>query len=267
MRVSSVKYLETPIQLSRHYHDGHQLLYVVSGKILVTIDGELHTATAGDLVVLSRFEEHSIQVVAEPYKRYAVRVSPEASSYLSDDAVLSSVLANRAATFRHVTPIDPQKAEPIFRKMAEEYSKDDEMGRQMMDLLLRQFLIDLFRDAPSLFISNVNQGTLMVREIQTRMERECGEVYTLSALAANYHVSASHLAHAFKDVTGYAPVEYLMMCRISSAKKRLSATDHPIGEIAAACGFGDESNFCRTFKKRTGVTPTAFRKQYRSQKS
>ena len=82
----------------------------------------------------------------------------------------------------------------------------------------------------------------------------------LSELALGYHISESHLSHIFKSVTGYAPIEYLMSCRLSAAKNLLSSSDKSIKEIIDLCGFSDESNFSRTFKKKVGMTPTEFRK-------
>ena len=75
MRVLSVTYSENPIRIGSHYHDAHQLLYVEAGSVEVNIDGEPHRVEAGELVILSRFEEHSVRVLTPIYKRYALRLS------------------------------------------------------------------------------------------------------------------------------------------------------------------------------------------------
>ena len=49
---------------------------------------------------------------------------------------------------------------------------------------------------------------------------------------------------------------------MSKAKKLLLATDWKIIDIAASCGFQDVSNFNRTFRARTGLTPTAYRRAF-----
>ena len=56
MKLLSVKYSDQPIGLSNHYHDCHQILYIVSGKLAAVINGEEHLAESGDLLILSRFE-------------------------------------------------------------------------------------------------------------------------------------------------------------------------------------------------------------------
>ena len=57
-------------------------------------------------------------------------------------------------------------------------------------------------------------------------------------------------------------MEYLQACRLSEAKRELAQGNRSIREIVDLCGFGDESNFSRTFRQRVGVTPTQFRKRY-----
>ena len=104
----------------------------------------------------------------------------------------------------------------------------------------------------------------MVKEIQRRFEEHYGESVTLSDLAGHYHISPSHLSHVFKRITGYSPIDYLQACRLSAAKRELTEGKRNIKEIVYRCGFGDESNFSRSFKERTGMTPTEFRKKFGS---
>lgn len=265
MRILSVKYSENPVRLKRHYHDGHQILYVASGEVTVTVDGETYRVSGGSLVILSRLEEHSIQVKGMEYKRYTLCISSEPSAEFSDEYLLSSVLVNRSAQFRHVVHAGDawEQFEKLLSEMVCEFDKEGAMREEMLGLYLKQFFITLYRCAPELFLSSVNRNTLLIREVQSRLEKECGQPFSLASLAEEYHVSVSYFSHLFKDVTGYAPIEYLMLCRLSAAKRYLCETDLAIREIVDLCGFGDESNFSRMFKAKTAMTPTVFRQTYR----
>lgn len=53
--------------------------------------------------------------------------------------------------------------------------------------------------------------------------------------------------------------QYLIETRLSSAKFYLTTTDRTVSDIALSVGFGDESSFCLTFRKRVGMTPKAWR--------
>jgi AraC-like DNA-binding protein len=71
--------------------------------------------------------------------------------------------------------------------------------------------------------------------------------------------SASYFGQAFKAVTGFKPMDYVMGVRIAEAQKRLETTDDSIAEIAAACGFGNQSHMVARFKLAYGVAPKTFR--------
>ena len=261
MEVLSVKYADQPVRLSSHYHDCHQILYIVSGEISALINGVEHHAGKGDLLILSRFEEHSIRQLSDEYKRYTLRISSDISH---DDPLLSSVLVNRAAGFSHtVNAMEYQQDfASLLERMNLEYAQKLPMYREMLELELRRFLVLLYRLAPRLFLSQDNRGSIMIKEIQQRFEERYEEPMTLAELASDYHISPSHLSHLFKKVTGYSPMDYLQACRLSAAKRELTEGNRNIKEIVYRCGFGDESNFSRTFKERTGLTPSEFRRRY-----
>ena len=73
-------------------------------------------------------------------------------------------------------------------------------------------------------------------------------------------MSASHLSHIFKSVAGVSTMAYLKACRIAAAKRYLAQTELPVGEIVERCGFSDSSNFSRTFREQTGMSPSEFRR-------
>jgi AraC-like DNA-binding protein len=62
------------------------------------------------------------------------------------------------------------------------------------------------------------------------------------------------LARAFRAAFGTAPHRYLVARRVAAAR-RLIADGTALAEIAAACGFADQSHLNRHFKAHIGVTP------------
>ena len=56
-------------------------------------------------------------------------------------------------------------------------------------------------------------------------------------------------------------MEYLVAFRIEQAKALLRATGDSVLEISLACGFDSPSYFNRQFKRRTGQTPSAYRRR------
>jgi AraC family transcriptional regulator len=52
---------------------------------------------------------------------------------------------------------------------------------------------------------------------------------------------------------------YVRHVRIEFARRELAASGAPLGDIAAAAGFCDQSHFSRLFKRYTGQTPAEYR--------
>ena len=260
MHITSIKYSDKPFALSNHYHDGHQILYVKKGEVNITVGKEKYKFKSGDLVVLSRMKEHSVDVVGDEYKRYTLRVSPE-SGAVAENLVLSTLFADKEG-FEYGVSLGTHNDEFEHFFIVKEFTEKKNMYNEVLDLIFNNFLIALHRKFPHMFVENINENMRVVYEIQRKLETEYFERYTLNALSKEYNISVSHLSHLFKNITGYAPMEYLEICRLIAAKKYLSSTRMPIKEIVASCGFTDESNFCRMFKKKTNMTPTEFRNRY-----
>jgi transcriptional regulator GlxA family with amidase domain len=95
------------------------------------------------------------------------------------------------------------------------------------------------------------------------LEADFADDLSLDQLAAKAQTSRSHFALTFRQVTGYAPHQYLLLVRLNHARK-LIAQGNPalsLGEIAAASGFCDQAHLNRHFRRFFGTTPAAFRSQ------
>jgi transcriptional regulator GlxA family with amidase domain len=85
------------------------------------------------------------------------------------------------------------------------------------------------------------------------------EPLPLSKIARKVRLSVPHLSHLFRTETGHSPGQYLMILRIQEAARLLTGSNLSVKEIMTKVGFGDKSNFVRSFKKRYGMTPSAYR--------
>ena len=76
-------------------------------------------------------------------------------------------------------------------------------------------------------------------------------------------IHPSHLMESFRQHYHCTLGDYVRQLRIEYATHLLSASDLPASQIAHTAGFADQSHFCRTFKRLTGMTPTEFKKATR----
>jgi AraC-like DNA-binding protein len=102
------------------------------------------------------------------------------------------------------------------------------------------------------------------RRVTDRLLDDLARDTSLSELAALCGRSRSHFTRAFKKSTGMPAHRWLLMQRVKRAKVLLHETSTPIAEIALTCGFADQSHLTRVFSKTFGISPGAWRRQWKS---
>ena len=85
---------------------------------------------------------------------------------------------------------------------------------------------------------------------------------TLADIGRMTFFSPVYCDTVFKKDMGVSIIDYLLSRRIAEAKKLLIEGTFSLSEIAKQTGFSDSNYFTRVFKKRTGYTPTEYRKIY-----
>jgi AraC family transcriptional regulator len=103
--------------------------------------------------------------------------------------------------------------------------------------------------------SSLARVTRVVRMI----DGEPGTPHDLASLACIARLSQYHFLRTFEALTGATPHQYLLRSRLRNAAIRLKTERARILDIALACGFGDVSNFNRTFRGEFGVSPRVYR--------
>jgi AraC family transcriptional regulator len=82
----------------------------------------------------------------------------------------------------------------------------------------------------------------------------------LATLAQVARLSLYHFVRAFKQSFGLPPHRYLSSLRIQQAKSLLANPAMSVTQIGFNLGFSETSSFTTTFRKHTGLTPTAYRR-------
>jgi AraC family transcriptional regulator len=83
---------------------------------------------------------------------------------------------------------------------------------------------------------------------------------SIEEVAQRVHVSPSTLRRLFKQTRNESPAKVFAHLRLEAALHLMTETRLKLDAIAAECGFGSTSDFCRAFKAFTKVTPSVWRK-------
>jgi AraC-like DNA-binding protein len=87
------------------------------------------------------------------------------------------------------------------------------------------------------------------------------EPLSVEAMAQRSSLSPSRFNAKFKKRFGVPPHRYLLDMRIQHAQELLTTTILSQEEIAEYCGFADIHHFSKTFKRKVGLTPGAWRER------
>jgi AraC-like DNA-binding protein len=96
-------------------------------------------------------------------------------------------------------------------------------------------------------------------EALRHMDAHAAEPLSLATLAERARLTRFHFLRSFRAAIGTTPHQSLVAARLRRAAKLLLETRLPVTDVAFEAGFGDLSNFIRTFRRATGRSPRAFR--------
>jgi AraC family transcriptional regulator len=130
-------------------------------------------------------------------------------------------------------------------------------------LALASHLIRAYGGGPAPIPEKGRLSPAQARRAQDFMVSRCSDNISLAEVAKVCNLSRGHFIKAFRVTTGLTPHQWLQQRRVQLAQGLLLDTQESIAEIAAACGFSDQSHMTRVFAGQVGATPAAWRRQRR----
>jgi AraC-like DNA-binding protein len=100
-----------------------------------------------------------------------------------------------------------------------------------------------------------------LRQVRERIDAQCCEPLRLRDLCGLAGVSPTRLLRGFEAAYGLTPHRYQQSRRIARAKKLILA-GNALAEVAAACGYSDQTHLNRWFRRIQGTTPGRFRRAF-----
>lgn len=94
----------------------------------------------------------------------------------------------------------------------------------------------------------------------SKIKTEPATQWNAETLGALVNLSPSRFRHLFKQETGIGPAQYLKEFRLRKAERMLRTTFLTVKQVLKQVGLGSNAHFVRDFRKKYGMTPTAYRR-------
>jgi AraC family transcriptional regulator, transcriptional activator of pobA len=154
----------------------------------------------------------------------------------------------------------------ILRKIDKECQRIDKHTQEIILTQIESLLKYSDRFYERQFLTRKNHNSVML----TRFEQLIDEYFnndiqgllTVQHIAAQMNLSPNYLSDLLRVHTGQNTQQHIHEKLIAKAKEKLSTTDLSVSEIAYALGFEHAQSFSTLFKKKTDLTPLAFRQTF-----
>lgn len=265
---SARNYCESSHRFLWHYHPEWELTWISSGRGQRYIGCAVDPFEPGDLVLLGGNLPHTWH--SDPNDPDEARCS-----------VIQFLPSRWGAEFWELPEIRKFRGlcDSAVRGLRFTGPGVDEVGRRIQELAalyvpdFRSFarfieILDLLTQLPvkSLNASREDSNPAPNPRLQSLLEwieAHCSEPLTQAEVAARVSMSSATFCRWFKTEMGCVFVRYLNELRIARACSMLVEKETSVTECAFGAGFNNLSNFNRRFQDITGITPTAFRRQFR----
>jgi AraC family transcriptional regulator len=147
----------------------------------------------------------------------------------------------------------------LFREL-----QDGAAEELCVETLLAEMLSQVARQVARTRREHITQPPPWLGRVVDKLAAEYCQRLTLDELGREAGVHPVHLSRVFRKFAGQGIGEYVHRLRIRAACEQMLAPELSTAEISLTSGFADQSHFTRSFRRLTGITPSAFRMQVAS---
>ena len=250
-----------------HYHDCLEINYVLSGSGVNYIDHRKYEMKKGDIYLINPMEHHFAAVQTALEMKIIIFKAEYIWQHTSDNEPFIQPFYQKSVMWGSricLDEISERQAAQLIHTIEEEISKQAPGYTLFVKSALMMLLAIIYRYTNSEEVKTEGlrqQGAYekirpSVEYIQNHPEAEL----SLDILAELSCMSKNYFCTCFKKTMQMTVGEYTELVRINRAAILAETTDLPVTEICYQCGYGNITSFNAAFKKLTGMTAGAYRK-------
>jgi len=255
-----------------HSHDFLEMVYVINGKALHTLNNQNTIVKKGDYFIIDYGAVHKYTKIDDsPFEIINILFKPEIIDKTlvkckSFQDLINHYLIKFSYEMLKYSPtniIYHDKDKTVYHfieKLQFEFEHKNPGYMELMRCYLIEIIITTMRG-----ISKENSSDLyhdLSKYIIDYIDENYMNPITLTQISERLNFSVPYICKKFKNDVGISFNEYLQKKRIEQSCRLILNTDKKISEIAELVGYNDIKFFHQVFKKYIKMTPREFRKIY-----
>lgn len=237
----------------KHWHNYFEIIYFKNCEGTCVLNGVERKVKGSCLFFQTPKDFHEI-ATEEREGSYSIIVS--FSEQMIDKHLLSALTSEPIVLYGL-----PSSLASKLDEMYTVFGGQSSYKERHLKHLLNCVLIDILEIGQPL-TSELDDIHPIVRESISYMLTNPSENITLETFSQKFGISKTYFSHLFRDSTGICFKQYLVSLRMECAKRMLLENELPIIDVGFECGFFTPSQFVRSFKQHTGMTPSAYRASF-----
>ena len=250
------------VMSSHHCHSFFEIYYVDRGNCRFMVENNIYDLHQGDFLLIPPDVLHYTRYLDGPCKKYGIYfrsddISPQVSAAMPG----GSSFFQETRIFQ-LPDAHHYQAELLLDRMLTEEKIEDSRTEAMLYLQLQELLLFCSRNCsfPQEIPANIRTTDRQIVLAARFINDHYMEPISAADIASAAGFSPNYLSKRFREAAGIGVHEYLMFVRLQHAALDLVSTSDSITEIALRTGFSDSNYFKDAFKKKYGMTPSAYRK-------
>ncbi len=267
-------------EVKPHWHEAIEIIHIEKGTFQVNINMEQFTVEKEAFVFVESGMIHSM-FCEKDYLEQALLLEPSILAGNGTDTAVKEIIDPLVQGRLHF-PVLLFKDEPGFAPVAEEFARISacfiKSGETVDDQHILTGTSGMLRVKGALLnmMAGLKEASLIsggeydadpraeaLKKVIVYIREHYEEKISLKDLASIMNMNEQYFCRFFRKTMRRTPVTYLNEVRIRQAVQLLEQTNLQVVEIAGECGFGNMGHFITEFRKMTGVTPLAYRKNSR----
>lgn len=263
---SYLLYISNACDFELHRHPEIEISYCLKGSYSITVNNEIYRLNEGDLVIINAMVAHEFhQDELSVGRSLTIELGP---SFLREHFSVIANLNFDIKVFHLKADGRDNKSRETLLRLLEDTVELHQNRTDFSELTLKGnlyhisgvILQELLKGHSADSAKKTVQDITKIEKSLTFIYDKYAQPLDLDYVSKLCGYSKGHFCKVFKKIVGDTFHNVLNRHRVDIACLHLKDSHTSIENIAAQVGFADAKNFCRVFKKITGISPSTYRR-------